>query len=82
MPKISDDPVFKAFSDFSTDDMPPEAAVSRRMLRQLDDIDKSTSSGPTTSAARAALASSVIAHAVLELETQVIELKKQLPQAK
>jgi hypothetical protein len=39
-------------------------------------------SGPTTSAARAALASGVVADAVVELETQLIELKKQLPQAK
>jgi hypothetical protein len=78
----NDDPVFKAFSDFSTDDMPAEATVSRRMLRRLHDIDNSTTPGPTTSAARAALASSVVAHAVVELETQLIELKKQLVQAK
>jgi hypothetical protein len=32
--------------------------------------------GPTTSAVRAALASSVVAHAVVELETQRIELQK------
>ncbi len=82
MPMTSDDPVSKAFSDFSTDDMPPEAAVSRRMLRRLEDIDNSTTPGPITSAARAALASSVVAHAVVELETQLIELKKQLAQAK
>jgi hypothetical protein len=31
---------------------------------------------------RAALASSVVAHAVVELENQLIELKKQLAQAK
>jgi hypothetical protein len=78
----SDDPIFKAFSHFSTDDMPAEAAVSRRMLRRLEDIDNSTTPGPTTSAARAALASSVVAHAVVELETQLVELKKQLAQAK
>ena len=77
----NDDPVFKAFSDFSTDDMPAEATVSRRMLGRLEDIDNSTTAGPTTWAARAALASSVVAHAVVELETQLIELKKQLVQA-
>jgi hypothetical protein len=82
MPNTSNDPVFKAFSGFSTDDMPPEAAVSRRTLRQLGDIDKSTTPGPATSAARAALASSVVAHAVVELETELIALKKQLLQAK
>jgi hypothetical protein len=81
MPNTSDDPAFKAFSDFSSDDMPPEPAVSRRMLRQLEDIDQSTTPAPTSSAARAAFASSVVAHAVVEVETQLIELKKQLPQA-
>jgi hypothetical protein len=55
-------------SDFSIDDMPSEAAVSRRTLRRLEDIDNSTTPGPTTSAARAALASSVVVHAVVELE--------------
>ncbi len=78
----SDDPLFKAFSDFSIDDIPAEAPVSRRMLRRLEDIDNSTTPGPTTAAARAALASSVVAHAVVELETQLMELKKQLAQAK
>lgn len=78
----SDDPVFKAFSDFGIDDVPAEAAVARRMLRRLKDIDNATTPGPTTSAARAALALSVVAHAVVELETQLIELKKQLVQAK
>ena len=69
-------------SDFSIDDMPSKAGVSRRTLRRLEDIDNSTTPGPTTSAARAALASSVVVHAVVELETQLIELKKQLAQAK
>ncbi len=78
----SDDRVFKAFSDFGIDDVPTEAAVSRRMLRRLEDIDNSTTVGPTTVAARAALASSVVAHAVIELENQLIELKKQLAQEK
>jgi hypothetical protein len=77
-----DDQIFKAFNDFGIDDMPAEAAVSRRMLRRLEDIDNSTTPGPTTSAARAALASSVVAHAVVELENQLIELKKQLGQEK
>jgi hypothetical protein len=36
----SDDPLFKAFSDFGIDDLPAEAAVSRRMLRRLEDIDQ------------------------------------------
>jgi hypothetical protein len=73
-----DDPVFKAFSEFGIDDIPAEAAVSRRMLRQGEDIDNSTTSGPTTAAARAASASGIVAHAVLERENQLIELKKQL----
>jgi hypothetical protein len=50
------DPVFKAFNDFGIDDMPPEADISRRMLRRLEDIDNATTAGPTTPAARAALA--------------------------
>ncbi len=71
------DPIFKAFNDFDIDDM-PQADISRRMLRRLEDIDNSTTAGPTTPAARAALATSVVAHAVVELETQLIELKRQL----
>jgi hypothetical protein len=82
MTMTKDDPTFKAFSDFGIDDTPAEAEVSRRMLRRLEDIDNSTTAGPTTVAARAALASSVVAHAVVELESQLIELKKQLAQAK
>jgi hypothetical protein len=35
----SDDPVFKAVNDVGIDDMPVEAAVARRMLRRLEDID-------------------------------------------
>ena len=86
------DPVFKTFNDFDLDDMPAQADISRRMLRRLKDIDNSTtagpatqylkhstiSAGPATPAARAALATSVVAHAVVELETQLIELKRQL----
>jgi hypothetical protein len=72
------DPVFKAFNDFDIDDMPAQADISRRMLRRLEDIDNSTTVGPGTPAARAALATSVVAHAVVELETQLIELKRQL----
>ncbi|BBY36341.1 hypothetical protein MMAN_04750 [Mycobacterium mantenii] len=78
----SDDTVFRAFSDFGIDDLPAEATVSRRMVRRLEDIDNSTTPGPTTVAARAALASSVVAHAVVELESQLIALRKQLAQAK
>lgn len=48
------------------------------MLRRLEDIDNSTPTGPATPAARAALATSVVAHAVVDLETQLIELKRQL----
>lgn len=72
------DPVFKAFNDFGLDDMPPQAEISRRMLRRLEDIDDATSAGPVTPAARAALASSVVAHAVVELESQLLELRRQL----
>jgi hypothetical protein len=74
------DPVFKAFNDFRIDDMPDHADISRRMLRRLEDIDNSTTAGPASPAARAALATSVVAHAVVELETQLIELKRQLGQ--
>jgi len=74
------DPVFKAFDDFRIDDMPEHADISRRMLRRLEDIDNSTTAGPASPAARAALATSVVAHAVVELETQLIELKRQLGQ--
>jgi hypothetical protein len=72
------DPVFKAFNDFDLDDMPAQADISRRMLRRLEDIDNSTTASAATPAARAALATSVVAHAVVELETQLIELKRQL----
>jgi hypothetical protein len=74
------DPVFKAFNDFRINDMPEHAVISRRMLRRLEDIDNSTTAGPASPAARAALATSVVAHAVVELETQLIELKRQLGQ--
>jgi hypothetical protein len=74
------DPLFKAFNDFRIDDMPEHADISRRMLRRLEDIDNSTTAGPDSPAARAALATSVVAHAVVELETQLIELKRQLGQ--
>jgi hypothetical protein len=52
------------------------------MLRRLEDIDSSTTPGATSSAARAALPYSVVARAMVGLETQLIELKKQLVQAK
>jgi hypothetical protein len=74
----SDEPIFKAFSSFRFDDLPLEAVISQRMLRRLEDIDNTTTAGPTSPAARAALASSVIAHAVVELETRLIELQRQL----
>ena len=74
----SDGPTFKSFSSFGFDDLPPEAVISRRMLRRLEDIDDTATAGPTTPAARTALASSVIAHAVVELETRLIELQRQL----
>jgi hypothetical protein len=73
-----DDPVFKAFNDFSIDDLPLEAVVSERMIRRLKDIDNATTAGPTTPAAKAALASSVVAHAVVELELRMIELQRQV----
>ena len=76
------DPVFRSFSDFSTDDMFGEVVVSRRVLRRLEDIDNSTTPGATISPARAALASSVVAHTAVELEAQLIKLEKQLAQAK
>ena len=75
---MTSDPVFKAFNDFGIDDTPLEAVISRRMLRRLKDIDDATTAGPTSPAARAALASSVVAHAVIELETRMIELQRQL----
>ena len=63
------EPVFKAFDDFGIDDMPAQAEISRRMLRRLEDIDNETTAGPLTPTARAALASSVVARAVLDIET-------------
>ncbi|MDT5094708.1 MAG: hypothetical protein QOH60_4071 [Mycobacterium sp.] len=74
----SEDPVFKAFNNFGLDDVPTEAVVSLRMLRRLEDIDNVDTVGPTGSVARAALACSVVAHAVVELETRLIELQRQL----
>ena len=73
-----EEPMFKAFSDFGIDDISQDAEISRRMLRRLEDIETATTPGPATLAARAALASSVIAHAVIELETQLLELKRRL----
>ena len=72
------DPVFKAFNDFDIDDMLRQADIFRRMLRRLEDIDNSTTAGPLLPRPRATLATSVVAHAVVELETQLIELKRQL----
>lgn len=61
-----------AFESLSIIDIPVEAQISQRMLRRLADIENSASAGPVTPAARAALASSVIAHAVVELELKLI----------
>jgi hypothetical protein len=52
--------------------------ISRLMLRRLEDIDDAMTPGPTGPAARAALASSVVAHSVVELEIRLIELQRQL----
>jgi hypothetical protein len=79
---MTSDAVITAFSNFSIEDMTIDAAVSRRVLRRLEGIDNSTTSGAATSAARAELASSVVAHPVVEFDSQSIELKKQLVQAK
>jgi hypothetical protein len=72
------EPAFKPFDDFGVDDMDPHASISRRMLRRLKDIDNVATPGPSTSDGRAALAFSVVAHAVVELKTQLIELKRQV----
>jgi hypothetical protein len=72
------EPAFKSFNDFGHDDMDAQASISRRMLRRLKDIDNVETAGPGTSDGRAALASSVVAHAVVELEAQLIELKRQV----
>jgi hypothetical protein len=72
------DPIFKAFDDFGVEDMPAQEDISRRMLHRLEDVDNASTGGPTAPAARAALATSVVAHAVVELETQLIELKREL----
>ena len=71
-------PEFKSFNDFGSKDIDPEAAISRRMMRRLEDIDNPATPGPHSPDARAALASSVIAHAVVELEAQIVQLKRQL----
>jgi hypothetical protein len=75
---MTHDHEFKAFNDFGAHDIDPRAAVSRRMLQRLADIDNDATAGPKTPAARAALASSVVAHALVELETQLIALKRDL----
>lgn len=74
----SDDPIFKAFNDFDTSDLDPEASVSKRMLMRLQNVDDPATVGPRSVEGRAALASSVVAHAVVELETEIIELKRRL----
>jgi len=77
-----EDPEFKSFNNFGVEDIDPEAAISRRMLRRLENIDDATTPGPSTVGARAALASSVVAHAVVELEAELMELKRQLASGK
>lgn len=74
----SDDPIFKPFNYFDGSDLDPEASVSKRMLLRLQDIDDPATVGPRSVEGRAALASSVVAHAVVELETKIIELKRLL----
>lgn len=73
---MSTDPLFKALSDFGLEDIPVEAEVSHRMLLRLRNIDNEATAGPATPGARAALASSVVAHAVVELEIQLLALKQ------
>lgn len=71
-------PEFKPFNNFSSDDIDPQAVISRRMMRRLEDIDNPATPGPRSADARAALASSVVAHAVVELEAELVELKRRL----
>ena len=69
---------FKALNDFGVDDLDVEATISRRLLRLLEDIDNGGTPGPRTAEGRAALATSVVAHAVVELEAEIIEMKRSL----
>jgi len=73
---MTSEDTFKALNNFVIDEIPAEAPVARDMSRRLEDAGNSIRPGPTTSAVRTALASSVVAHAVVELETQLIELQK------
>ncbi|MDG4663660.1 hypothetical protein [Mycobacterium sp. 236(2023)] len=73
-----DDRIFKAFTDFGIDDIEEHASVSRRMLKRLSDIDDGATPGPRGLEARAALATSVVAHAVVELESELLEVKRLL----
>ncbi len=75
---LSDDPIFKSFNDFDDGDLNPEASVSKRMLTRLQNVDNPATLGPRSAEGRAALASSVVAHAVVELEAEIIELKRLL----
>jgi hypothetical protein len=52
------------------------------MLQRLEDIENATTAEPVTPPGCAALGSSVVAHAVVELKVQLIELKKKLEQEK
>ena len=78
---MSGDHDFKAFSEDGVEELSPKANISRRMLHRLADIDNGLTPGPSTLDGRSALASSVVAHAVVELETQIIELRRQLAAA-
>ncbi len=69
---------FKSFRNFGVDDIDPAGTISRRMLRRLEDIDNATTPGPSTPEGRAALAASVVAHAVVELEAELNALKRQI----
>ncbi len=74
----SDGLIFKSFNDFDDSDLDPEASVSKRMLARLQNVDNPATLGPRSAEGRAALASSVVAHAVVELEAEIIELKRLL----
>ena len=39
-------PEFKAFNDFDMKDLQPQASISRRMLRRLEDVDNLATPGP------------------------------------
>ena len=69
---------FTAFNNFTIDKLDPRAEISRRMLKRLENVDNVATGGPRTPEGRAALASSVVAHAVVELETLILDLTNKL----